>query len=178
MMAEPPTLVQITLATCDSAEALQDWAQGAGAGDCRCYAQGRVPPRAHPGFIRARTLCDSGLVSLRQEMDPVTRVTRYFARRSSTAWTGGAVGTSRPVPPARPPHGDAEAQLLEIARKSARSGKPLPSNAVLARATGLRTPIDASNRLRKLVKAGLIEIEHQGPNLPRLVRLAKKERAQ
>lgn len=149
---------------------VMDWAQRARPGETLtyCVAERLVPQAA----AIPRALAEAGVVDLVSKRRGKGWV--FIAQRRTARFVDPSVprrmpsrGAVRPSPLAV---GRAsERALLRILVRCARAGATCPSNATLARMTGLSGKLSVSYRLRRLVAAGRIVIEQPHPWGPRVV---------
>ena len=145
------------------ADVLEAWLMGAETGDEIVYATGPALPQSAAAVVLARALSEDGLV--RTHLRRVGRSFEYFAVKRSPD----------PNPPAPIRHAaprgddDADTRVLRALCRAANLGQMCPSNAELAKLCGLSDPDAASYRVRKLIQAGAIRSEDQGPNRRRIV---------
>ncbi len=153
----------VDIAPMDS-EALRSWVARASAGDSVVYAR----RQAAAAVLRtARLAAQRGLVTTHINRAPVSHDQQYVALRTATPFVPldlGEIATPRQFLRTSP-----EARILRALTHAARRSRVCPNNLSLARAAGLTSGICASYRLRKLVRAGLIAIDHPGQDRPRIV---------
>lgn len=143
-------------------EAFEHWLAASEAGDRFRYATGVALPHKAPAVVLARTMYDEGEVTLTSRRRPDNGEMDWFAVRRA------------PEKPELPVIVTATAEVatgrvLRELRRCALNRLRCPTNAEIARACGLPTPVAASYQLRKLVGAGAIRVLIKGPNAPRVV---------
>jgi hypothetical protein len=143
------------------ASALDRWAASAAPRARIVYATGPELPREAPAVSLARRLADVGLVTLTTEAIEGGR--NYIAVRLPFA------ASTAPVALDPLPEDALAARVLQRLRRAANLDQVCPTNAELARECGLKDAAVASYRIRKLIAAGKIRVEDQGPNARRIV---------
>lgn len=148
---------------------LMAWARAAQPGEDVIYATGDRPSEPVRGAVRA--LAAAGIVA------PVTvrREAGFAFIAQRTAATIDRLGAPRRSP-SRGVAGMAgmagrasERALYRLLVRRASAGLACPTDSALAAQLGLPGRLSASYRLRRLVAAGLITIEHPHPWGPRIV---------
>lgn len=174
-MSEP--LPRLSMPFALSVDALEAWLAGARAGDRKVFARGPAIPRAAPVWGRATELVDEGLIRTHHvragdewEFLAVRQAPIDDAAGRQPVWTGFDAG--------RDPQADEDPDtlIMRALRRAANMTLPCPTNAELAEKCGLKDAAAASYRLRKLQGAGLIKVEAQGPNAPRVVTIVETRR--
>lgn len=149
---------------------LMAWARSAQPGEDVIYATGDRPSEPVRGAVRA--LARAGVVAPVQ----VRRETGFAFIAQRTAAPIERLAAPRRSPSrgvARAPAGMAgrasERALYRLLVRRASTGLACPTDSALAAMLGLPGRLSASYRLRRLVAAGLIAIEHPHPWGPRIV---------
>lgn len=133
-----------------SADAVQQWAVGAAAGERCVYARAVTLPHGADGPARARTLAARGVLTLNLARHaPGSELFDYLAKRTTVPFEAPAPDAEEALP-------WQERLLLEHLSRRADQGAPCDSNRALARAVGLRDGDQASYRLKRLRDRGLI----------------------
>ncbi len=142
---------------------LRAWLLGAEPGDEIVYATGPVVPKSADVVLLVRELTEEGL--LRTHQRRAGKTFEYFAVKR--------VPHADPLPPIRHPlprgDDDADARVLRMLCRAANFAQVCPTNVELAQACGLPDAFAASYRVRKLINAGAIRVEDQGPKMRRIV---------
>lgn len=152
-----------------TAERVMDWAESARPGETLTYASGDHAPAE--ALAAARRLADAELVDLVGKRRDGKWI--YIAQRRSRAFDAGRIdyrpsrGAVRPSEKSRARAVDRA--LLRLLSRTARLGLVCPGNAALAVMLGLSGALAASYRMRRLVAAGVIAVEHADPTRPRIV---------
>lgn len=139
----------LPLAMAVEAQALRDWVERAAPGDTLAYATGAVPPRTAAAWVLARELAEARLVAL-------------TSRRTAEgwAWIAERLGLPGAALPASAPAVDM--MMLRVAEevlRCANAGEPCPTDGELAARCGLPGTDAVNYRLRKAVKARLVELQ-------------------
>lgn len=143
------------------------WLRASRAGDVIRYAGGPSLPRSMPIVDAVARALDAGQVRTHQRREDGTIV--YFAVRRGPE--PASADAAFPAP------GTAPAHMLDLLTRTARAGKPCPSNAVLAIALGLSGKEQARYIFNQLIEGRHIAVENRGPKLRRIVTiLASGER--
>lgn len=149
-----------------SAADFETWLARRGGSPDIIYAQGYSLPRGHIAVLLADQAQAAGLVDLvtRVAMSASTaaatdRWFHFIAQRRSRAGAGGAADGAT---------SDAADRVFAHIKRLALVGAPGPTNDEIARATGLKDADAARYQLGKLVSAGRVEIEDNGPRQRRI----------
>lgn len=157
--------------------ALEDWARRATPGSSIALGRGERLPRALSAAVTQ--LADRGILA------PVSkRVSRngggneflFMAQRGSISFDRARAMDLRArsrgrVRVARPARSTGETAILKMIKRAIARRQPCPTNEEFARGAGLAGRVSASDRLKQLVRRGLISIEDHSPFGRRVVTL-------
>ena len=145
---------------------LHQWARDASPGTSLCLGvAAAVPPSTQPAL---RSLSDAGLIDVARRRVGPERYSFVVQRRSARYIERQAPAVRRGGQHARRA-GTAERRVLKLLLAAVAKGLPCPTNAAIAKATGLPDENAASYRLKLLQRRGLIRVIV--PNDPRLRRV-------
>lgn len=162
----PPLCLAIT------AGQFKVWFKAALTGDSIIYARGAALDQQRDVAVLARDWAAQGLVTL------------HNPKREDGEFAFTAIRTRPPMKPDKPAAPDPESdegRVLRQLRLAAKMGLPCPTNLAIARAIfsvkGRAVGKEESERVRyliksKLVDAGHVSFEDQGPGLPRVCTIA------
>lgn len=139
------------LAMAIEAEVLRDWVERAEAGAALLYAQGMVPPRTSATWVLAGELAAAKLVTLKSRRLPDGKTEWLAEKRAAAASPRGAVVVTIPDPMMR--------RVADEVLRCANAGEPCPTDGELVQRCGLPGTDAANYRLRKAVKAGLVQLQ-------------------
>jgi hypothetical protein len=150
---------------------LQSWARDAAPGASLCLGVGAAMPAATAAAVRS--LSEAGIIDApRRRIGPERysfvvqrRSARYIERQAPVPRRAGGRGGHH----ARRA-GTAERRVLKLLLAAVAKGLPCPTNAAIAKATGLPDENAASYRIKLLQRRGLIRVAvPNDPRLPRVV---------
>lgn len=142
---------------------LEAWLTTAAPGDELVYAYGTAPARSAAAWVRARELADEGEVRLHQRRRGEGTTIEWFAVRRQPQ-----IDDRSSEPPQQVEDETPEDAVLRILRRYAKLGLDCPTNGAIARELDC-TSEQAAYRVRRLKDAGVIRVEQQGFDKPRLV---------
>lgn len=140
------------------------WLRTARAGDVIRYAGGPTLPRSMPIVSAVARALAAGQVRTHQPREDGT-IIYYAVRRSEGEDRDGAGADSGTAPDPDSPGG----RMLALIDRTAREGRPCPSNAVMAIALGLKGKEQARYVLGQLLDGGHVRVRNRGPKLRRIV---------
>jgi hypothetical protein len=127
------------------------------------YAEGPAAPRSDATFIRARAAFDAGQVLLFTAKGP--RGHQWIAERRAEGARGREMGRHKATI-VRADDQSPEQRLFSYLKRCANFAMPCPTNEEINAAIDVR---NGKYLFRKLIEAGLIRSEDQGPNRRRRV---------
>lgn len=139
------------------------WLKTAKPGDRIIYAEGPAAPRSDATFIRARAALDAGQVLLFNPKGP--RGYQWIAERRGDGERAREIGRQKATI-VRADDQSPEQKLLSLLKRAASFSMPCPTN------DEINLALDVGNGrylVKKLVEAGLILVEHMGPQCRRRV---------
>lgn len=139
------------LAMAIEAQVLRDWVERAAAGETQLYAQGTVPPRTSATWVLAGELAAAKLVTLKSRKLADGKIEWLAEKLAPQTGAAGIVLTTIPDPMMR--------RVADEVLRCANAGEPCPTDGELVLRCDLPGADAANYRLRKAVKAGLVQLQ-------------------
>ncbi len=139
------------LAMAIEAQAFREWVERAAVGDTQLYAQGTVPPRTSATWVLAGELAAAKLVTLKSRRLAGGKIEWFAEKLAAQVVPAAIVVRTIPDPMMR--------RVADEVLRCANAGEPCPTDGELVVRCGLPGTDAANYRLRKAVKAGLVQLQ-------------------